>query len=496
MSLSCYYDYFAIQNAANSINELEINEPISCQPAYSGTYTLDKIKDLSSSDYSTNILNISDRIKVYLDCVQSHLSSSSDIESVLSSFSIDLASRPLDIYIQDGTFSTKSTSDTTYNNWVRLTAFWADAYRNFIVPKSHTKSEETNLQTKTSYLFNSQTAFDTSTYSHAVKTHVDSSIAKTASSVAYMSDIQAELRSFMKTLSEIKLFQMNFRRKQTNITTELIASTAKPSKNCCCCSCKKSNLAEISQGPYKVIPQSLGYSWLPVIQNDKVLDQNILNLELLVKLNDSRAEMPRSFPITDEGSNGVMSYYTDIQETEFDLLSKADEIERMFDLQAGSIISRKNVLNAIDYIFFLWATNISQLVYNCEMCHTNCHANTAEPHIIIDDVPAQYDYSYETSVTLGIFSGTQMPSATICYCNVKSGTATPSDSGAFNVKLQAKVTGYKGHVKGATVNGSAIGTSDTTVSWSPPNNIPVAASYTGQFAVSIKIKVTWSEMKG
>lgn len=62
-------------------------------------YTLDKIKDLSSSDYSTNILNISDRIKVYLDCVQSHLSSSSDIESVLSSFSIDLASRPLDIYI-------------------------------------------------------------------------------------------------------------------------------------------------------------------------------------------------------------------------------------------------------------------------------------------------------------------------------------------------------------------------------------------------------------
>ena len=76
----------------------------------------------------------------------------------------------------------------------------------------------------------------------------------------------------------------------------------------------------------------------------------------------------------DEHSNGIFSFNSTVQETNSNIRKLLD-FETLFELEPGKIISRKNVLKAIDYIFYTWLKNIATISYTCELCHSNCHVN-------------------------------------------------------------------------------------------------------------------------
>lgn len=88
----------------------------------------------------------------------------------------------------------------------------------------------------------------------------------------------------------------------------------------------------------------------------------------------SGASSAKSIPLKNDGTNGAFAYEIDVKKNDiFDL--KLADVKKLFMLNIGNVISRKNVLKAIDYIFRYWLENMSSINYVITLCHSNCHSN-------------------------------------------------------------------------------------------------------------------------
>ena len=75
-------------------------------------------------------------------------------------------------------------------------------------------------------------------------------------------------------------------------------------------------------------------------------------------------------------TNGIFgAQYVVSRENTFTLT--LEDVQKQFNLYEGQIISRKDLLKAIDFIFNKWATSMSTYTLHVVTCHSNCHMNIA-----------------------------------------------------------------------------------------------------------------------
>ena len=121
-----------------------------------------------------------------------------------------------------------------------------------------------------------------------------------------------------------------------------------------------------------------------------------INLGWLIYDVSSGASMLDNLPV--DGTNGIFGY--NIKTTKYDIFNlNIQTIQDMFDIKPNVIIKRKNVLNAIDYIFNYWIENISYNVYSISLCHCNCHTNAFVPGYYTE-LEFGTPYTIQTAVNL------------------------------------------------------------------------------------------------
>lgn len=100
MADSFTYDIDAIQDAVNNLDETKLlssNRLIYCQVDHSYNYSVSDITSLTAN--TTDIINVSNRLKLYVDIINSNLLSFNDL---FDDMNFNLYSRPSDILFQDG----------------------------------------------------------------------------------------------------------------------------------------------------------------------------------------------------------------------------------------------------------------------------------------------------------------------------------------------------------------------------------------------------------
>lgn len=114
------------------------------------------------------------------------------------------------------------------------------------------------------------------------------------------------------------------------------------------------------------------------VQNYKYTEDSIsrqITLKNLVYDSSSGADILQTIPLVPDGTNGIFAHQLLVNKLDRFNLSLAD-VQKLYDIYPEEIISRKSLLNAIDYIFNYWVENISIIRYSMTTCHSNCHANT------------------------------------------------------------------------------------------------------------------------
>ena len=92
---------------------------------------------------------------------------------------------------------------------------------------------------------------------------------------------------------------------------------------------------------------------------------------VLIYTEDEQSDIP-SFDFSDMyGSNGVFSFYREIQTEKCELANKIDLSQ--FGIESGKLVYAKNVVMAIYYIFRMWLANIKTYYCIHYFCHSNCH---------------------------------------------------------------------------------------------------------------------------
>lgn len=97
---------------------------------------------------------------------------------------------------------------------------------------------------------------------------------------------------------------------------------------------------------------------------DNEIDENIGNIE-----NTIPADIGHYF-----NTNGIFgAQYFISRKNNFKLT--LEDVQKQFNLYKGQVISRKNLLKAIDYIFNMWTLTMSTYTLQIITCHSNCHTN-------------------------------------------------------------------------------------------------------------------------
>ena len=171
----------------------------------------------------------------------------------------------------------------------------------------------------------------------------------------------------------------------------------------------------------------------------------------------------------DEGSNGQFRAFYSLQNANnFDLNSVID-LDSFFDIKQGNIISKENILLAIDYIFITWLKNLQYTYCTLYTCHNNCHANSFEQTSTISKEVQITIKCYITGGTIHIDSDVEN---TFEICTV----------GLGNTTVQLKPTIIEAR--------KAAYTSDTPKSFSLDSVADPAISVTSNGVVTIGPTVT------
>ena len=93
--------------------------------------------------------------------------------------------------------------------------------------------------------------------------------------------------------------------------------------------------------------------------------------------NSSGSSLLQNIPTDIAGTNGIFGHELNVDKQDVFKLTLQD-IQKQFGIFPDTVISRKNILNAIDYIFRYWLEHMSTVSYTITSCHSNCHENTVE----------------------------------------------------------------------------------------------------------------------
>lgn len=370
MADSFTYDIDAIQDAVNNLDETKLlssNRLIYCQVDHSYNYSVSDITSLTAN--KLDIINVSNRLKLYVDIINSNLLSFNDLFDTQRNLS--LYSRPTDILFNDGMMQLtgyhKDGWPTTRVN--TLTAFFKQCCERQLNPK--TEICYYNLQLESNdyqQFFDNISNLDSQIYDCRL-------LCKSTSDIhnkIYASDIYAELNSFIVELEKIKRVSTTFVFLRNNLSSIASGVYKTPSdvEDDTGIARQKTQLFIT---PYSIVASPTENRQTNKQPTSKLKKDTAVELSYLVKEHSKIATLTSTFPSTFEHSNGVFSFNSQIVSKDVDLRSLISF--ESYGLQSGQIISRKKLLSLIDCIFNTWLTNIASIHYTCYICHENCHVN-------------------------------------------------------------------------------------------------------------------------
>ena len=207
--------------------------------------------------------------------------------------------------------------------------------------------------------------------------------------IAYTFELAIRLYNFYTALQNVKTVYVNIEYMLQHIGTKenvLITNTvdaensvSSPYKhwnNAATIQLLNNSEYTISFSPFSIVyfpTRQLNYRQFA--SNTKDSDDNSYTITNLFNVvNGNFANIDRNFQNQAEGSNGVLSYFIDVADTQ-----KTSTFQEFADIYLASIlgneISLSKILLAIDQIFFDWLNNIHTINITMKICHQNCHTN-------------------------------------------------------------------------------------------------------------------------
>lgn len=379
MADSFTYDIDAIQDAVNNLDEttmLSSNRLIYCQVNHSDEYSASDITALTAN--TSDIINVSNRLKLYVDIINSNLSSFNDL---FDTQKFTLYSRPFDILFNDGMMQLTGyhKDDQPRVRTCILTTFFRNCCSAQINPNISLCKKDVTLESHDyQQFFDNISNLDSKIYDCQLLCRSTSDI----HNKIYARDIYAELDSFVVELEKIKRVSTTFVFLRNNLSSTA-AATYKSFSDIEDDTAEARRKSQVFITPYSIAASPADNDITDKYSTQKLKEDTTVELSYLVKEHSKIATLTSTFPSTFEHSNGVFSFNSQIVSKDVDLRSLISF--ESYGLQSGQIISRKRLLSLIDCIFNTWLTNIASIHYTCHICHENCHSNYIYLNVLAQD---------------------------------------------------------------------------------------------------------------
>ena len=387
------YNNIELIKSVKSINEDKLQQAISLTNVDSCSDILSNTSQQLASSSDEKALNISNRLQIYLATLSTNIANyetvASELKNVLTATEQTLTDKNtsqvplssnqffLNAFFQTNIQQTQLVVDAEKGHLLKkkygeLTTFFKNSVtKNFICRSSATEKSSMTYDTLLcSVFYKTDICFDKS--DPALKFFYEY---KSNATIADIDIITTELDLFVDYLESLRVLQANIVIGYNELSTTLSALSQFPPEQACGFApyAQKAQL-DIGSWNKSDINQDILVESLKNVKIDNIYALSSIKIPNLVRIRQAveRQSQTKQFVLS---QNGMFSFNIEVVDNAKSLSAIKEQYKEKYKLGFGEIISRKNILLAIDHIFNYWLQNISCLILNITICHSNCHYN-------------------------------------------------------------------------------------------------------------------------